>query len=133
MAKLNGTNVLLYADSVAIGHCTNATLSPTMATRDITDKSSSGWEEVAPALRSWEMSGDFWFNKSATEAFNNEFTRYTNRAFVSVRISDEVSGSKAYTGKGYIVDLPAQFPLEETASYSLTIKGTGALVATTIT
>jgi hypothetical protein len=133
MGKINGTTVLLYHDGIAIGHSTNATLSPTMATRDITDKSSGGWEEVAPALRSWQMTGDFWFNKQATEGFTQQFARYNSRALVNVRISDETTGSKAYTGSGYIVDFPATFPLEETATYSVTIKGTGPLAETTIT
>ena len=46
MAKLNGTNLLVYVGSNAIGGTRSFTLNLSQDTPDATTKDSAGWKEV---------------------------------------------------------------------------------------
>ena len=132
--KFNGTSVLLYFDGVAIGHSTDTSLDVSMSTREETDKSSAGWKESGEGTMEWSATGDFFFNADAAQGFSEAFARLSGRGKVGVRIADvdaTAAGSlnaNQYTGSAWITGLPANFPLEDTATYSITLEGTGPLL-----
>tara|TARA_Y100000296_G_scaffold82252_1_gene111087 strand:- start:2586 stop:2996 length:411 start_codon:yes stop_codon:yes gene_type:complete len=131
--KLNGTIMLLYVDGTAISSTTSHSLSYEMATRDATTKDSQGYEEVLESTRSWTIDFD------GMEAFNDTYSYEELRSLISQRsqvtllFSSQVSGDPQWSGAAYLTSVSLEAPLEETATYSGSFKGTGALTATVIT
>ena len=102
MAIQNATNVAIRVGGQGvgntIGYATSASLSVNMDLRDSTTKSSGGWQENLGGLKSWEISGD---------------------AFVDV-------DADTFT-EAIITSISIDAGVEENATYSISLTGTGAL------
>lgn len=144
MAIQNATNVAIRVggrtDGNTIAYATSASLSINMDLRDSTTKSSLGWQENLAGLKSWELSGDG-FVEFATEV--NAYDPYDSAAGtlmgykklydlwdagteVYVKFGKDGSGNH-YEGKGFISSLSADGGVEENATYSISITGSGTL------
>jgi len=147
MAIQNATNVAIRVGGTGanntIGFATSASLSVSMDLRDSTNKQSLRWQENLGGLKSFELSGDAFVDLSGDTAtqVNDPFeSNTTETATVKLLPSlyatweagtevDVVFGNsgKSYTGKGIITSISIDAGVEENATYSISITGTGAL------
>lgn len=129
----NGTLVGLYIGGTKVAHGTSHSFSSSHEPRDATTKDSGGWSEVLEGLRSWEISGDFLLAQDASYGIDDIDTIIQNRTKVTLRFSTEVTGDNYYNGDAYITELSVEAGTEESATFSLSFTGTGAINYTTLT
>ena len=131
MAILNATDVILKVTTAsgleAVAHSTSASLSMNMDLRDSTTKSSGGWQDNLGGLRSYELSGDAFVDiVEDTEKSDilELWTVWNQRA--SVIVSFGISGM-LYEGTAFITSLSIDAGVEENATFSISLTGSGAL------
>ena len=136
MAILNATDVVLSVtvdDGLkAIAHCTSASISINMDLRDSTTKSSEGWQDNLGGLRSYELSGDAFVDivEDTTKSDILElWTVWNQRA--AVIVSFGISGM-LYEGTAFITSLSIDAGVEENATFSISLTGSGALTQNSI-
>lgn len=130
--KQSGTLVALYMGGVKIAHLTSNSDSHTSATRDVTTKDSAGWEEVIVSLKSWEKSADGYFAEDSTYGYEDLYDAWAAGTALVVMVSSQVAGDVKYSGSAYITSLQRTAPKEETMTFSVTLKGTGAITKATV-
>ena len=130
MAIQNATEVVLSVTTAAgldaIAHSTSCSLSVNMDLRDSTTKSSDGWQENLGGLKSWEMSGDAFVDIAAPTGADVEELFTTLVAGTAVNVSFGLTGM-LYTGTALITSISIDAGVEENATYSISLTGTGEL------
>lgn len=140
MAILNGTEIKVYSSGTnsLVAFAQSCTLNINHSVRDITNKSSAGFKEILEGLRDFTIDVDgayAWTNASNAAltngaddlVLNNIITRTpVNFIFGDTASTNDVS----YSGTGYITSVSLSGGTEDTATYSLSIEGTGAIVQT---
>ena len=148
MAIQNATNVALRVggrtDGNTIAYATSASLSINMDLRDSTTKSSLGWQENLAGLKSWELSGDAFVDVSADTIQGNDpfkegtevdsnlknigslWATWLAGAAVTVAFGNE---TQEWYGSAIITSISIDAGVEENATYSISLTGTGALTA----
>jgi hypothetical protein len=129
---INGTLIGIYIDGTLIAKSTSCELSIQTATRNKTTKESAGWEESAPTLKNWSVTGDFLDAEDSALNFEDLFDKIVNRTGVTMKMSSEVSGDKYYQGSCNVTDLKRSAPMEDNTTGSYTLKGTGVLSKGTV-
>lgn len=143
---LNASNFVLYsgtsvAASTVMGFATDVSIDISESPRDVTNKFSLGWRELAEGLRQFTISGSHLFAENAAngEAQLFEFLRTRSEIFFKLTVQNgsvsstaEVNGNSRYTGKGRLTSLTKSGGVEDNVTYSFTIEGSGALVRETI-
>ena len=131
MAIYNGTAQLLKLGAAsteeALIQLTNCSMSLNADLFDTTSKESGGWKSVMPGLRDVTYSGEGLadFTASATKYTLTEiFAAYNNRTLLSVVFTNTVN---TFTQSGYISSFELSAPMEDVATYSIEITGTGVL------
>ena len=138
MALINGTDLILKvgtSDSteVIVAHATNCSLELSMDERDITSKDSAGWKEISGGLRNWSISTDALYDATDLGATKTDFVALFDlvdartKVYIEFTMLSPVAGDYIYTGEGYVTSLSLSGGVEETASYSCSISGTGDL------
>ncbi len=128
----NSTNLAVYIGGVKVGCSTDASLSVAHALRDISCKDSAAWTDVAPGIRSWNISGSGLYAYDSTYGGDELINALTDRTLLTVELSTEVSGETRWSGSGYLTECSVSSPgREENVSYSFTIEGNGALTSAT--
>ena len=141
MAILNGTELKIYSSGTTnlVAFAQNCTLTVNNTTREITNKESAGYKEVLESLRDWSIDVDgayAWTNASGTALTDGvddliQTNILANRLQFDVIFGDTQSTSDiSYAGKVYITSASMTGGTEDTATYSLTLEGTGALTQT---
>ena len=141
MAILNGTELKIYSSGTTnlVAFAQNCTLTVNNTTREITNKESAGYKEVLESLRDWSIDVDgayAWTNASGTALTDGvddliQTNILANRLQFDVIFGDTQSTSDiSYAGKVYITSASMTGATEDTATYSLTLEGTGALTQT---
>ena len=132
MAILNATDVVLSVtvdDGLKpIAHSTSASISMNMDLRDSTTKSSEGYSASLGGLMSWELSGDAFVDitdSGDTSEILELFTVWKTRNAVSVKFG--ATGIE-YTGSALITSISIDAGVEENATYSISLTGTGELL-----
>ena len=134
MAIVNATDIVVKINTTAgstpaneILHCTSASLSISREMRDSTTKSSQGWSESLAGLKSWEISGDGFVDFSGNNNIDALITEMLSTTpAVEVSFGTGTSG-QTYTGEAFITSISVDAGVEENATYSLTLQGTGEL------
>ena len=133
MSKQAGCDVLIKiakdgtgSSFKTIGGQTGATLNRSAETIDVTDKTNNGYKEYMAGLKEWSLDCDG-FVVISDEGIKILDEQFEARKPVFVEI---VAAGRKYTGSGYLTDYPIEFPLDSAVSYSFTISGASALVAT---
>lgn len=145
MAILNGTELKLYSTSgsgvgtdILVAFAQNCTLNVEHSPREITNKESGGFAENLEGLRSWSIDVDgayAWTDASNSPLTNGaDDTLETNvlnaRQKFQVRFGGLQTGSTgdvSYYGDVYITSWSATGGTEDTATYSMSLTGTGEL------
>ena len=135
---LNGTSIIVKTGTAGseteILFSTNASLTLSMDTRDISNKGSSGWRELLEAQMSWSVSteGLLAFKNAAGSAVKNYDDLVTDlvaRPAFQILITPETTTTLDYTwtGECFITSVEQSAPLEDSSTWSATFEGTGAL------
>ena len=97
-----------------------------MDLRDSTTKSSDGWQENLGGLKSWEMSGDAFVDIAAPSGADVEelFTVLTTGTAVEC---DFGLTGMLYRGDAIVTSISIDAGVEENATYSISLTGTGEL------
>ena len=144
MAILNGTDIRVYDGSTndLIAYAQSGTLNFSMSTRDITNKQSGGFKESLEGLREWsvDMDGAYaWTNPAGAgiaDGLDDLFLKYlldlgsnTREAF-TVRFGNTggATGDTYYEGSAFLTSVSVSAGTEDTATYSISLEGTGGLI-----
>jgi len=126
--KLNGHDLLVYVDGVALTHSTSCSVSISMSTISATTKDSNKWEDILPGTRTWSMSSE---NNLALDAANGieEVFAILDDAdrSVTVKFATSDAADRFFSGTAYITEISVDAPDESPATFSISFQGTGAL------
>ena len=137
MPIVNATDVVIRLKTAATGnptdlllHATSASLSVSRDLRDSTTKSSLGFSESLAGLKSWELSGDGFVDFTTTSGTKNAKQlldqMLLNDPIVEVSFG-LVGASVEYTGTAFITSMSIDAGVEENATYSVSLTGTGSI------
>ena len=138
MAILNGTELKVYSAGTPnlVAFAQNCTLNVNHSPREITNKESGGFKEILEGLRDFsiDVDGAYAWTNAAGAALTNgvDDTLETNvlnaRQAVTFIFGDTATTSDvSYSGSGYITSVSMTGGTEDSATFSLTIEGTGVL------
>jgi TP901-1 family phage major tail protein len=132
---VNASLLKLYLGTTLVAHGTSAQLSMSVEMMGATTKDSAGWEESLPGRKSWTISGDFLFTNtsSSNKVFVDFFDAITAKTKLTVYFSTMVTGDTQYYGSCYVESAELSAGTEENATYSVTLRGTGAISKGTYT
>jgi len=140
MAVINGTDIKVYdASGELIAFAQNGSININHSTREITNKSSAGWKESLEGLRDWSIDTDgvyAWSDASGTlltNGFDDVLKTYIiTRAVLSVKFGTTATatGDTVYTGSAFVTSGSISAGTEDSATYSMSMEGTGALTQT---
>ena len=126
---MNSTDVVLKVGSELVGKMTSASLSVTMATRDISTKDSAGWMEVLEGQKSWTLSGEglVVYNQTGKTTPDEIYTLLSNRTAVAIEFGSAATDEKYYAGSGFFTEFSTDAGVEDNATFSFSFQGTGVL------
>tara|TARA_Y100001937_G_C7004214_1_gene277937 strand:+ start:168 stop:599 length:432 start_codon:yes stop_codon:yes gene_type:complete len=138
MAILNGTELKVYSSGTTnlVAFAQNCTLTVNQSIREITNKESAGFKESLEGLRDFSIDVDgayAWTDASGSALTNGaDDVLQTNvlnaRQKVDFIFGDTTTTSDvSYSGSGFITSMSFTGGTEDTATYSMTIEGTGVL------
>tara|TARA_B100001939_G_scaffold347480_1_gene369219 strand:+ start:5890 stop:6318 length:429 start_codon:yes stop_codon:yes gene_type:complete len=140
MAILNGTELKVYSSGTTnlVAFAQNCTININHSPREITNKESGGYKEILEGLRDFSIDVDgayAWTDASGTALTNGADdlvnSNILTRATVDFIFGDtQATSDVSYSGSGYITSVSLTGGTEDTATYSLTIEGTGSLTQT---
>ena len=141
MAILNGTELKVYSSGTTnlVAYAQNCSINVNHSTREITNKESSAWKEVLSGLRDFsiDVDGAYAWSNAAGGALANGIDDILQTNIIAGRVAvDFIFGDTAatldvsYAGSGFVTSISMSGGTEDTATYSLSIEGTGALVQT---
>lgn len=140
MAILNGTEIKVYSTGTnnLVAFAQNCTLNVNHSPREITNKESGGYKEILEGLRDFSIDIDgayAWTNaggSALTDGIDDvlETNVLNARQAVTFIFGDTSSNDISYSGSGYITSVSITGGTEDTATYSLSIEGTGELTQT---
>jgi TP901-1 family phage major tail protein len=119
---------------VVLDHVTECSISMSTDMRDITTKTSGGWRELLPGLKSASLSVSGLFAEDATNGYNELVAHQIAGDKLFVIFTNTGSGSTANLGDeqfdvvGYITSLEQTAGVEDNVGFSMTIEITGTVV-----
>ena len=120
---------------VVVDHVTECSISMSTDMRDITTKTSGGWRELLPGLKSASLSLSGLFAEDAANVgYNSLVDHQIASDKLYVIFTNTGSGSAANAGdeqfdvEGYITSLEQTAGVEDNVGFSMTIEVTGAVV-----
>jgi len=133
MAITNATDIAIFKGGVKIACATSAEVNQEMSPRDATCKDSQGNSESLEGLKSWDMSGEGFLDPSATLGYDELVVIMNARTLINVRWTSGTSTVKYHQGDAYLTSLSGSAGVEESATFSFSLTGTGALAYITET
>ena len=119
---------------VVLDHVTECSISMSTDMRDITTKTSGGWRELLPGLKSASLSVSGLFAEDATNGYNQLVDHQIAGEKLFVIFTNTGTGAAANTGDeqfdvaGYITSLEQTSGVEDNVGFSMTIEITGTVV-----
>ena len=137
---VNGTDLLLKvgdsnSNEVVVAFATSCSLEISMDEIDQTNKDSSGWKQIIGGLRSWSASADALYQneeESSKTAFTDFWdhlggTNQRTKVFVELTVTGASTGNVYYHGEAFVTSLSVNGGIEDQATFSVTLTGSGAL------
>jgi predicted secreted protein len=140
---LNASSIRFFTGTLdgthtAVGAVTECSISMSTDVRDITTKTSAGWREILPALKSASINVSGIFAEDATNSFNalvayqiagtKVFAVFSNVGATAL----PNAGDQEFDVAGYITSIEQTAGFEDNVTWSLTMDLTGAVVRETI-
>ena len=136
---VNTSLLTLYFDSDGAGawekaaHSTDATISFSAETVDITSKDTSGYRDTIAGLKSWSANLTAFIDYSATWGQEELVDKWLAGECVKIRFTTDVTGDVYYEGDATITSVELNSSgAEEAASFSLSLENAGAITKGTI-
>ena len=149
MAKIQGSDLMLFVDNKSIAYATNHTLEITGETTDTSnkDEGAGGWSSNEVSILSWTASSD---NLYSLDGEGNNFEdlfdlmiaktpidavfakKSQASSVVDVPTGGWTAGNNGYKGKVVITSLSLNAPNGEYATYTANFQGIGALEKNTL-
>lgn len=131
----NGTDLVLYLATVKIAHLTSNDMSLEQALRAATSKDSGGWEDNLEGLRSGSFSCEGYFAEDATSGgsvFDLMDLLIGTRASATVRWESTAAatGDFYFEATCWLENITLNAAIEESATFTCTLKTTGAVTKT---
>ena len=142
MAILNGTDVKVYDSGTGnlVAFAQNGSLTINHSLREITNKESAGFKESLEGLRDWsiDLDGAYAWTDASGSALTNGADDVLQTNVLNARQSFTVkfgnvggtTGDIVYSGSAFITSWSATAGTEDTATYSISLEGTGTLTQT---
>lgn len=131
MAKFNATDLILKVNGTPIAHSTSATLNINQSIIDATTKDSAAWTEGLAGLRDWSIDCEGLTDYSASFGADELADLIISRASATAEFGTGASGDTKYSGEVNLASLTMDAPLEDVASFSGSLTGSGALAKAT--
>ena len=138
--QLNGTDLGVYIGGTLVAYSTSATLNVNHSPRSTSNKEDGGWETAMEGYRNWDVSCDAlyaWLDPSgaaiSNETLSEIFTGYihTRASFtLTFGTTGSTAGDTKYTGTAWLTSASLSAPNEDTATFSVSFQGSGALTQT---
>jgi len=132
MAKFDGTNIKISVDGNYVARATSASMNYTNNLIETTDKDSGGDAEFIAGKREWDMSFDGLSDYAATFGVEGFWDAISAGTALTVYFSTDTSGDLKWSGTMYADSMTMDGPLHDVASWSGTMKGTGAVTKATV-
>ena len=138
--KVQGNLLGLYISTdgssyTLVGSATNATLSISNETLDVTTKSSTGKKELIYNVQSASISAEGFVKYDDTvgsEELRTVAVTASDSATYMARFSSGVTGDKEVSFNAIITSFEESAAVNEMATFSLTLESTGAIAETTV-
>jgi len=126
MAIYNGTLQLINIGGEALTQLTSCTMSMNADLFETTTKFSNGWKEVQAGLKdvTYSAEGLADFSDAGKYDLTQLFNAYTGRTLLAVTFT---GGGVTFTQSAFISSLEVSAPMEDVATYTLELTGTGEL------
>jgi len=144
--KINGDNLLIYVDGIAIGHSSDATMNVNQDLPDSTTKDSNQYAEHIHGVRSWDVSGSGLVVPSSLMNAEQVVDLILNASDVYIRYSTdpttEGGGSGAtdvfvddaeYRGTASVASCSISAPHNAPVGFDFAFTGNGVLTKVIIT
>lgn len=118
-----------------IGYATEANANLGMDTREITNKFSAGWRELAEGKRNWSFGGSglVVYDDDAGDLTPIDIMPlFLNRTKVKVKFTTANTGDYEMTGDAWLTSYNKSAGVEDNLGYDFTFEGTGALTHTAV-
>jgi TP901-1 family phage major tail protein len=136
---LNASSIRFFTGTVdgthtAVANVTECSISLSTETRDISTKTSGGWREILPAMKSASINVSGYFAEDATNSFNALVDYQIAGTKVFAVFTNVGSGATPNVGDeefdivGYITSIEQTAGFEDNVTWSLTFEITGAVV-----
>tara|TARA_R100001163_G_scaffold22987_1_gene19387 strand:+ start:1703 stop:2137 length:435 start_codon:yes stop_codon:yes gene_type:complete len=142
MAILNGTDIRLYdsTTNILVAFAQNGSINLNLSLREITNKQSGGYKESLESTRDFtiDIDGAYAWTDASGSALTNGADDLalsniiTNRTPLVVRFGNTggATGDTYYQGSVFLTSFSVSAGTEDTATYSMSFEGTGALTQT---
>ena len=135
MSKLSKEFVIIVSGKT-IARCLDFDLEINKETIDLTTLDSGSWREILGDQKSWSVS----FNALIPRTVSGSTATYADLlehikadgAGVTIAVGEKAQGGKYEEGVAILTSLSASFSVGDTASFSGTLEGTGALETKTV-
>ena len=130
MAIYNGTAQLIKIGASgaeeALAQLTNCTMSMNQDLFDTTSKESGAWKSVLPGVRDVTYSGEGLADFTETSKYNlsDLWTAYNAQTQLRVTFA---GGGGTFVQQAYISSMEISAPMEDVATYTVELTGTGAV------
>ena len=134
-----GGDIMIFVASAPIAFSTNAKLSVSTKTRDISNKDSSNWTEKKSGRFDWNCSSDAFNNyatSGTTQSVDDLYLLFSGGSAVAITFASKSgtspswtanTGIKYFSGNAIITSFEINSPDAETPTYTISMEGTGAL------
>lgn len=141
MAILNGTDIKVYdsGTGLLVAFAQNGSLNINHSLREITSKESGGFKESLEGLRDWsvDLDGAYAWTDAAGAALTNGADDLLNsymitRTALTIKFGNVAAGTgdTVYSGSVWLTSFSVSAGTEDTATYSISLEGTGAITQT---
>lgn len=139
MAIINGNQLLVFIDNVAIGCTDNCELNSQKETIDVTCKDNNGARQVLSGSQSWTITSSGKWDFASTLGPTQLYATHKNGTRVGIKMAitdtsgNEESGKSYFMGYARLNTFNVAGPLNAGATFNLTFEGDGELFIGTTT
>ena len=123
---------------VVVDNVTECSISMSTDMRDITTKTSGGWRELLPGLKSASLSLSGLFAEDATNGYNQLVDNQIAGELLYIEFTNTGTGAapnagdEQFTVSGYITSLEQSAGVEDNVGFSLSVEVTGTVARAVI-
>ena len=124
---------------VVVDNVTECSISMSTDMRDITTKTSGGWRELLPGLKSASLSLSGLFAEDSTNGYNQLVDNQIAGELLYIEFTNTGAGvvgnqgDEQFTVSGYITSLEQSAGVEDNVGFSLSVEVTGTVARAVIT